>query len=240
MTGKGDGVQKPRRFYKAVTVGEVPGGHVVLLDGRAPKAPSGRPLVLPTPALAALVAQDWDAQVEEVDTLRMPAQRLAATAFDRVSGLREDVADEIGRYAGSDLLCYRAEAPASLVEAQSRSWDPLLEWAVEDLGLRLTAVGGIIHRAQPEGSLARARAHALALDDFGLAALAHAASLFGSTVLALALQRGRLDGQGAHDIARLDEAWQEERWGVDYEAADRTAARLAEALMLERWFRALG
>ncbi len=240
MTGKGDGVQKPRRFYKAVTVGELEGGWGVLLDGRSPKTPSGRKVVLPTPALAALVAADWDAQAVEIDSLRMPAQRLAATAIDRVGGVREDVADEIARYAGSDLLCYRAESPAGLVELQSRSWDPMLDWAAQDLGLRLTAVGGIIHRPQPDGSLARVRALALALDDFGLTALAHAASLLGSAVLALALQRGRLDGQGAHDIARLDEAWQEERWGVDYEAADRTAARLAEALLLERWFRALG
>lgn len=239
MTGKGDGVQKPRRFYKAVTVGEADGGYAVLLDGRAPKTPSGRKVVLPTPGLAALVAQDWDAQAQEIDSLRMPAQRLAATAIDRVGGVREEVADEIARYAGSDLLCYRAESPAGLVEAQGQSWDPLLGWAAEDLGLRLTAVGGVIHRAQPEGSLARVRALALELDDFGLTALAHATSLLGSAVLALALRRGRLDGQGAHDIARLDEAWQEERWGIDHEAADRTAARLEEALLLERWFRAL-
>ena len=83
--------------------------------------------------------------------------------------------------------------------------------------------------------------HALALDldDFGLSALAHAAGLFGSAVLALALQRGRLSGQAAHDLARLDEAWQEKQWGVDGEAAIRTEGRLAEALWLERWFRAL-
>jgi chaperone required for assembly of F1-ATPase len=239
VTGKGDGVEKPRRFYKTVTVGEADGGHVVLLDGRAPKTPSGRRVILPTPALAALVAADWDAQAVEIDSLRMPAQRLAATAIDRVGGVRDDVADEIARYAGSDLLCYRAESPAGLVEAQSRSWDPMLDWAAEDLGLRLTAVSGIIHSPQPEGALNRVRALALGLDDFGLTALAHATSLFGSAVLALALQRCRLDGREAHDIARLDEAWQEERWGVDYEAADRTAARLEEALLLERWFRAL-
>ena len=240
MTGKGDGVQKPRRFYRAVTVGEVEGGHAVLLDGRSPKTPSGRKVVLPTPALAALVAADWDAQAEEIDSLRMPAQRLAATAIDRVGGVREEVADEIARYAGSDLLCYHAESPAGLVEIQSLRWDPLLDWAAQDLGLRFTAVGGVIHRPQPEASLARVRTLALEQDDFGLTALAQATSLFGSAVLALALRRGRLDGQGAHDIARLDEAWQEERWGVDYEAADRTAARLEEALLLERWFRALG
>ncbi len=239
MTGKGDGVQKPRRFYKAVTVDETEGGWVVLLDGRAPKTPSGRKLILPTPALAALVAADWDAQIEEVDSLRMPAQRLAATAADRVASVREDVADEIARYAGSDLLCYRAESPAGLVEVQRQAWDPLLGWAAEDLGLKLTAVGGIIHRAQPDASLARARALALELDDFGLTGLAHAASLLGSAVLALALQRGRIDGGTAHDLARIDEAWQEERWGIDYEAADRTAGRLAETLLVDAWFRAL-
>ena len=201
MTGKGDGVQKPRRFYKAVTVDDSEGGYVVLLDGRAPKTPSGRKVVLSTPALAALVAADWDAQTTEIDSLRMPAQRLAATAIDRVAAVREDVADEIARYAGSDLLCYRAESPAGLVEAQSRSWDPMLDWADEALGLRLTAVSGIIHRAQPEGSLARARALALDLDPFGLTALAHAASLFGSAVLALAGPAGRA-GRPRHRPAR--------------------------------------
>ena len=239
MTGKGDGVQKPRRFYKAATAGEAEGGFAVLLDGRAPRTPAGARLVLPTLSLAALVAAEWDAQASEIDSALMPATRLAATAIDRVSAVRDEVADEVARYAGSDLLCYRAEAPTGLVAAQAAAWDPLLGWADEALGLTLTAVSGIIHKAQPDASLARARALALELDDFGLTGLAQAAGLFGSAVLAFAVQRGRMSGQEAHALARVDEAWQEERWGVDDEAADRTAARLDEALLLERWFAAL-
>lgn len=240
MSVKNDGVQRPRRFYKAVTTGPAEGGgFAVLLDGRTPRTPAGAKLVLPTESLARVVAADWDAQVEEIDTTRMPALRLAATAIDRVSQVRDEVADEVARYAGSDLVCYRAEAPASLVEAQAAAWDPLLAWADDALALKLETAGGILHRAQPTASLARARALALEGDDFALTGLAQAAGLFGSAVIALALQRGRLDGQAAHDVARLDEAWQEDRWGVDYEAADRTAARLEEALLLERWFAAL-
>ncbi|MEI9964917.1 MAG: hypothetical protein WDM92_09570 [Caulobacteraceae bacterium] len=45
--------------------------------------------------------------------------------------------------------------------------------------------------------------------------------------------------RAAFDLSRLDEAFQEERWGVDAEAAQRTAAMGAEAVMLERWFAAL-
>lgn len=238
VSGKNDGVQRPKRFYKAVTTGPVDAGFAVLLDGRTPKTPAGARLVLPTEGLAALVAAEWDAQATEIDTTRMPAMRLAATAIDRVAAAREDVADEIARYAGSDLLCYRAERPDSLVEAQAAAWDPLLSWADEALGLKLSAVPGIIHKAQPEASLAKARAMALELDDFGLTGLAQASSLFGSTVLALAVLHGRLTGQEAHDIARVDEAWQESRWGVDFEAADRTAARLQEAVLLEQWLAA--
>lgn len=239
MTGKGDGVQHPRRFYRAVTVAAGPEGHAVLLDGRAPRAPGGTPLVLPTPGLAALAAGEWDAQDPDIVVAAMPATRLAWTALEKIADAREAVADEIARYAGADLICYRSEAPRELAIEQAAAWDPLLDWAAGALGVRLEPASGIIHRPQPAESLTRVHALALALDDFGLAALAHATALLGSAVLALALQRGRLDGQAAHDLARLDEAFQEKHWGVDGEAAIRTEGRLAEALWLERWFRAL-
>ena len=57
--------------------------------------------------------------------------------------------------------------------------------------------------------------------------------------MALALERGRIGGEEAFDLSRLDEAYQEEQWGVDAEAAARTARLRAEADTLERWFRSL-
>jgi chaperone required for assembly of F1-ATPase len=239
VTGKGDGVQHPRRFYRAVTVAAGPEGHAVLLDGRAPKAPGGAPLVLPTPGLAALAAEEWDAQDPHIVMVSMPAVRLAWTALEKIAAAREAVADEIARYAGSDLICYRAEGPRELVAQQAAAWDPLLDWARVELGVALEPTTGVIHREQPAASLARVRALALDLDDFALTGLAHAAGLLGSAVLALALRRGRLTGQQAHDLARLDEAFQERLWGIDAEAAVRTEGRLAEAVLLERWFGAL-
>jgi chaperone required for assembly of F1-ATPase len=116
----------------------------------------------------------------------------------------------------------------------------LLDWAEAELGLTLVRTVGIVHQAQSAQTVARAAQLAAALDDYGLAGVAMAAGLFGSAVLAFALQRGRLDGQGAFDLSHLDETYQAEQWGVDAEAADRAAQLRADALMLEAWFVALG
>lgn len=231
--------ERLKRFWTSVDVAEGQGGWAVRLDGRSPKTPAGSPLVLPTRAAARLAADEWAAQGEFLLPATMPATRLASTAIDRVSRAREAVADEIAAFAGSDLLCYLAGEPASLVEQQARQWAPWRAWAAVELGVHLEPAEGIVHRPQDPAAVARVKELALRLDDFALTGLATAVPLLGSAVLGLALQRGAVDGETAFELSRLDEAFQESRWGVDEEAAERTAARRAEAVLLERWFRAL-
>lgn len=231
--------ERLKRFWKSVDVAEGEGGWSVTLDGRTPRTPAHAPLTLPTEAAGRLVADEWAAQGEFLDPATMPATRLASTAIDRIGQARAAVADEVAAFAGSDLLCYLAEHPAGLVAEQVRDWTPWRDWAAAELGCRLEAIEGIVHRPQDPAAIARVRDHALDLDDFALTGLAMATPLLGSAVLALALQRGVLTGQAAFDLSRLDEAFQERQWGVDAEAAERTAARRAEAVLLERWFRAL-
>lgn len=234
-----DSTQTVRRFHKTAAAAPRGGGWAVLLDGKGAKTPAGAPLVLPSRALAELVAAEWDAQGEFIRFGTMPATRLAFTTVDHLGSARGEVAAEVARYAGSDLLCYFAEEPPKLIERQAREWGPILEWAESELVLRLERTAGIVHRPQPPETLARVEALAAALDDFALAGLAHATPLFGSAVLALAVQRGRLSGLDAFVLSRLDEAHQEEQWGVDAEAAARTARLQTEAEMLDRWFAAL-
>lgn len=235
--------ERLKRFWKAVDVAEGEGAQgtfwAVTLDGRTPKTPAHAPLRLPTEAAARLAAEEWAAQGEFIDPATMPATRLASTAIDRVPQVREAVADEIAAFAATDLLCYLAEHPTSLVAEQARAWGPWRDWAARTHGIRLEVADGIVHRPQDPQAVARTRALALALDDFALTGLATATPLLGSAVLALALQQGEIGGEAAFELSRLDEAFQERQWGVDAEAAERTAARRAEAVLLERWFRAL-
>lgn len=231
--------ERLKRFWKAVTVEAGDDGWRVLLDGRSPKTPAGASLVLPTQASAQLVADEWAAQGEFIDPATMPATRLAATAIDRVSQAREPVAEEIAAYAGSDALCYLADAPTGLMGAQARQWTPWRDWAATELGVRLEPTEGILHREQSPEAIGRVRELALALDDFSLTGLATAVPLLGSAILGLAVQRGALTGDAAFELSRLDEAWQQQQWGVDGEAAVRTASRRAEAELLGVWFQAL-
>lgn len=232
-------VEKPRRFYKDVTVAEADGGFAILLDARNVRTPKGARLVLPTRPLADQVAAEWAGQGEAIEVAGMHATRLANTALESIPQAREATAQSVAAYAGSDLVCYFAEQPASLVQRQEERWGPVLDRAEAELGLAFVRCAGIVHRSQPEPTLAGVKALALALDDFGLAGLAFGAALFGSSVLALGLQRGWLTGEQAFELSRLDEAWQEEKWGVDAEAAERAERLRGEAQMLERWFRGL-
>ncbi len=232
--------ERLRRFYKQVEVAPRESGFTLLLDGRGAKTPAGALLILPARALADLVAAEWDAQVEHVDLSAMPANRLAATVIDRTASAGAAVAAEVARYAGSDVLCYFAEAPASLVEAQVQRWGPLLDWARDELGVALHRITGVVAKPQDGAALTRVEALVAALEPFTQAGVAFATPLFGSAILALALQRGQLHANAAFDLSRLDEAYQEERWGVDAEAAERTARQRGEAQMVGRWFEALG
>jgi chaperone required for assembly of F1-ATPase len=229
-------VQLPRRFYEAVSVGPAEGGFGVFLDGKGVRTPGGLTLAVPTMALAERLAAEWDAQKAHIDMTSMAATRLAFTAIEFIGAAREATAAEIARYAGSDALCYFAEVPQALVERQTQRWGPVLDWAEQALNVRFVRVVGVNHRPQPAETLLRIARLAEREDDFALAGLAHATALFGSAVLAFALRRGALEAAAAFDLSRLDEAFQEERWGVDDEAAQRTAGMRAEALMLQHWF----
>ena len=74
----------PKRFYREVTTEAKDGGFALLLDGKAVRTPRGRPLAVPTPGIAAALAAEWAAQVEEINAAKIvpdasrPAGKLAS------------------------------------------------------------------------------------------------------------------------------------------------------------------
>jgi len=230
---------KPRRSYKAAAVAEQEAGFAVTLDGRAAKTPAGGRLIAPTQALATALCAEWAAQGDVIDVAAMPLTRLAFTALDRVEGAHDALAQSIARQAQADALCYFAEGPQDLLSRQTTEWTPLLDWAAQALDLEFVSTTGVVHTPQPPQTLERVAALARALDGFSLTGLAFAAGLFESAILALAVQHKRLGGAEAFALSRLDEAYQEDRWGIDAEAATRTEGRRRDAEAVERWFEAL-
>ena len=111
-----------KRFYRTVEVREVEGGrHALTLDGRGARTPARNALSATSRALMLKVAAEWERQRETIDPADMPLTRLLNAAIDGVARTMAETRAEILRYAGSDLLCYRAEAPDGAGGASGRS-----------------------------------------------------------------------------------------------------------------------
>ncbi len=229
----------PKRFYSEVSVGEGPDGFQILLDGRPVRTPRKLLLTVPTRALADAIAEEWAAQTERIDPSSMPLSKLAITAIDAVAGAVSEVAHDIVRFAGSDLLCYRAEAPAGLAELQGKTWDPVLSWIEAETGARFLLAEGVMPVTQNRYALERVGDLVAPYNAMQLSALHVMTTLTGSAFLALAVAKAELSAEEAWAAAHVDEDWQIARWGVDVEAAERRRRRHAEMQAAARFLKLL-
>jgi chaperone required for assembly of F1-ATPase len=234
LARSGQARQLPKRFYLDVTVAARGGGYAVHLDGRPLRTPGKLVLVLPTAAMAEAIAEEWRAQVEHIDPMTMPLTRLANSARDQVEGREDAVRADVVKYAGSDLVCYRADGPAGLVEAQAAAWDPVLVWLRETYGADLAVCSGIMPVVQTDASRAAIEAAVAPLVSFRLASAHVMTTLLGSVALMLATLTGRHTPEEAWSAAHIDEEWQIAQWGADAEASRRQEGRKAEFLAAVR------
>ncbi len=229
----------PKRFYKDVTVAAVDGGFAVLLDGKPVRTPKKALLVLPTRALADAMAAEWAAQGTHVDPATMPLSKLAITALDGVVHHQGEVAADIVKFAGSDLLCYRAGAPEALARLQAEVWDPVLRWMEAEVGARFVLAEGVMPVKQSQAVLDGVAAAVAPYDAMALACLHVMTTLMGSAILALAHVRGKLSAADAWAAAHLDEDWQISKWGIDVEAAARREKRGVDMEAASRFLKLL-
>ncbi len=229
---------KAKRFWTDVTVEAQGGVFAVLLDGRPVRTPAKAQLVLPTKALADMVAAEWRVQEDQIDPEAMPATRGANAAIDKVEVSKDAVTDMLAEYGDSDLICYRADSPEGLVSRQSEHWDPLLQWVHETYGVTLKVMVGVMHTPQEPATLSAMRADLDRLDSFALTGFYDLVSLSGSLVIALAVYRGQLSADSAWRLSRIDEYWQAEHWGADEEASAAEDVKRAAFLDAARFLRA--
>lgn len=225
-----------KRFYRQATAAPAGEVHAVTLDGRRVRTPAKNDLTLPSAALAAAIAAEWQAQQGEVRPAAMPLTKLAYAAIDREAGHRDALMRQIAGYAGTDLVCYRAAHPPALATRQHEVWQPLLDWATLRYDAPLLVTSGVIPASQPPASLRAFATAVAAYDDFALTALHAATGACGSLVIALALFEGRLDPGGAFAASQLDESFQIEAWGEDSEQAERRRALSAEIAAAARFW----
>jgi len=223
-----------KRFWTQANVEKAEGGYTVALDERPLKTPMKRPLIVPSEALAAEIAAEWQAIEGKVDHTVLPYTQFAYAGLDQAVDERKEIAAKTALYGETDLLCYRAEAPQELVQRQAEAWDPLLAWSAEALGAPLKPTAGIVHMAQPEASLKALAAQVQPFQGFALKSLYDWVTISGSLVLGLAIAKKQITAAEGWQLSRVDESWQEEQWGVDDEAQILADSKRETFLMVER------
>jgi chaperone required for assembly of F1-ATPase len=214
-----------KRFYNDVTVGQEDGGFRVMLDGRGIRTQGGKPQIVPTAALAQAMAAEWADQGEMLDTARFTFRDMADYAIDVIVPAPDAARADLLPYAETDTLCYRAEPDEPLAARQRLLWEPLVTMAEAQHGVAFTRVAGIIHKPQPDATLAALRQRLDAVSPFALAALSSTTTLSASLIIGLAALDPTADIDALWDAACLEEDWQAELWGKDEQALARRALR---------------
>lgn len=217
-----------KRFWKEVTVEQVGDGWQVALDGRRLKTQAKQAQIVPSHALAELLASEWAAQGEEVDPASFPHRDMVDYAIDMIASGEDDVVTKLLGFMDTDTLCYRADPDEAFYRRQLELWEPLLTAFEQREGVKVERASGVLHRPQPVETLNSLKVKLESLDPLLLAALFTLTSLSASLVIGLTALEDKADDEVLWSAANLEEDWQIELWGEDYEAAARRERRFGD------------
>jgi len=225
--------QKPQPVYSVKSEGD---GFTVYRDTTPLQTPRSLSVTVPTQKLAEAIVQECVGQGEKLDLRKMPMTQMALTAIDISTNHREEVIAGIMRHGETELLCQRADTPPELVAAQSKTWQPYLDWCRAKFSADLTVGSGIVPFKQRPEALAALRVYVDACDAFHLTGASEAVGICGSLVLGLALATGHADVKAIFAAAECDALWQSQKWGEDPATENRQADIKRELDDCVRWF----
>lgn len=219
-----------KRFYTDVCYRACDNNFIILLDDSVAKTPSGRPLEVPSEAIAKELVKEFLLQKEEMDPSLMPLIRFCNTVIDGVKDDVQPIVEDLLNYCKTDLLFYRASSPKELAEREALAFDPILDWAQEKFCICFAVSSGIMPIAQDPRVVTT---FGIYLKDivcpFTLAALHVLTTITGSFLLALALKEDIISFDQLWHCAYIEEDWSQEKWGEDVFVREKKLKRLSEA-----------
>lgn len=218
-----------KRVYQHVDTTAREGGFVVVLDGsKALRSPGGNTLTLPTDAMAAAIAKEWEGQGDEIDPESLRLTKLAGRAADLTSEDRARIESGLVAYIETDLICYRADHPADLVACQAAAWDPLIRWARQRFSEVPEVTTGVVPIVVESSVVACYSGIVAKFGTYELVAVQEAAAITGSLIIGLAVFEREVDNDAAWKACQVDDAHRIQRWGDDPEDASAQAMRRAD------------
>ena len=216
-------VELPKRFYKETGVPRLMAASPSPLTAARRKSPGHKmPVVVPAAGIATAMANEWAAQGEHIDPAIMPTVRLINSALESGEAMIPAFRDEVIKFAGGDLMLYRAETPKDLVADQEAVWDQA--WSPwRDISASasspLSASSTSPSRRRPWHAWPISQGEGL----LTLTAMVSITGLTGSGLLTIGLWNKLFTPDHVWLAAHVDEDFQIRLWGEDEEASERRA-----------------
>ena len=217
----------PKRFYKAAEVVALDGGFAVGLDGRVPKTPGLKPVVVPSEAVAARMAVEWAAQGDIIDPATMPLVRIVNSAVEAGEGRCRRCAPRSSTMPAT-IFCSIGPMARRRWYAGRRRCGRRAGAAGAAFRRQLPADHRVLHQAQPAPTLTKLAAALEGETLLPLTAMNVVVSITGSGLLALALRHGLVEAEGVWRAAHVDEDHNIQLWGEVEEITARRAQRRRE------------
>ncbi|MDG1287679.1 MAG: ATP12 family protein [Rickettsiales bacterium] len=219
-----------KRFFKEAMVEN----GAVLLDGKGLNTPAKNKVVLPNDALAQLIADEWNAVGDKIDKNKLPLTGMASLAIDIALPRRNELIVELLEYGETDLMFYHA-MDEDLSAEQRLKWQPWLNRAQVEFGTRYEVTNSIMPVAQADENKVKHVELLDTLDQWNLALLAAVVKPSTSLLLGWYFIQNELDDAKLFDLSRLEETFNMQKWGEQYEAKEKAEDIRADLAISALW-----
>ena len=224
-----------KRFYKSASVAPHEGRFAILLDLKPAKTAGRNVLSAPSERIAIEIAKEWQEQDEHLDRTSMPLSNMLAAAIDGGGNGSVESVDEVLKYLATDLICYRADTPEALKKRQALMWDPYIEFMQTEFGVQIRTTDSVTAIQQRDDTFNKIRSVLRGEIPEVQFAMRIATGIAGSAILALSLWKRAFNSNEIFEASRVDERYQEERWGIDNDAHEREEHLRQEFLVASKF-----
>ena len=144
--------------------------------------------MIPTEILAKSVASEWERQGQLLKPTSMPLFGLTSSAIDGFTDLESRELNQkiLHNYIATDTVCFRSPSLQRLVDRQDRVLNPLIEWAMEEFGVKLYTTFSFDPLDHPEESVEKLKLILKDMDPWTMAVFDSLTKVTKSYLIALA------------------------------------------------------
>lgn len=219
------------------TISHEDGLYNLLRNDRQLKSPAGNAYSVPQEKLINCIKDEWEAQGDKIVPATMPLTQLLATTLDITRKDKEKTQKGLAAYIPTELLCYYAERPESLVKKQNDIWTPYLKWCMENYGVTFKTGHGLMPIEQDPSTIDKLTDIINSYDDMTLTGLSCTTDCTGSILLGLALIERFKPATDIFEAGELDTTDQVVRWGEDPVTTERHNKMRFELDACEKWIK---